>query len=154
MSNLRRYYKDGQIYAITNVTFNRMQILLQNHDLLNSAMQTKLIDIGAEILAWAVLSDHIHFIIDPKDINLSKLMKSFKLSFSENLRKRLNYKIKRVWQYRFWDHIIRDQEDLNMHVDYVHYNPVHHSYILNPFDWSYSSIHDYMKDGYYQEDWG
>jgi putative transposase len=81
-------------------------------------------------------------------------MKSFKLSFSENLRKRFNYKIKKVWQYRFWDHIIRDQNDLNKHINYIHYNPVKHGYIHNPFEWSYSSINDYLKQGYYQKGWG
>jgi putative transposase len=28
-----------------------------------------------------------------------------------------------IWQRRFWEHQIRDDEDLRQHVDYVHYNP-------------------------------
>lgn len=56
----------------------------------------------------------------------------------------------KLWQDRYWDHIIRDQEDLNKHIDYIHYNPVKHGYSNSPFDWDLSSI----KEFDYQEDWG
>jgi len=29
-------------------------------------------------------------------------------------------------QRRFWEHTIRDEGDLNNHLDYIHYNPVKH----------------------------
>ena len=29
-----------------------------------------------------------------------------------------------IWQRRFWEHEIRDQEDFNRHFDYIHWNPV------------------------------
>jgi len=32
----------------------------------------------------------------------------------------------RIWQRRFWEHQIRDQNDYNAHVDYIHYNLVKH----------------------------
>jgi REP-associated tyrosine transposase len=59
-----------------------------------------------------------------------------------------------IWQRRFWDHIIRNQTDLNKHIDYIHYNPVKHGYVNSPFEWEYSSIHVYRDKGYYQSDWG
>jgi len=31
-----------------------------------------------------------------------------------------------IWQRRFWEHMIRDEEDLNRHIMYVLYNPVKH----------------------------
>jgi len=39
-------------------------------------------------------------------------------------------------------------------MDYIHYNPVKHEYVKSPFEWKYSSIHVYKKNGYYQSDWG
>jgi putative transposase len=41
----------------------------------------------------------------------------------------MNFLGGRMWQNRFWDHIIGDQEDLNRHIDYVHFNPVKHGYV-------------------------
>ncbi len=76
------------------------------------------------------------------------------MSFGTLWRKRMNLLRGRVWQNRFWDHIIRDQEDLNRHIDYVHFNPVKHGYVNLPFDWTHSSIHEYHADGFYPRDWG
>ncbi len=60
----------------------------------------------------------------------------------------------RVWQHRFWDHIIRDDDDLNNHTDYIHYNPVKHGFVTSPFDWPHSSIHRFLEMGNYTLDWG
>lgn len=46
-----------------------------------------------------------------------------------------------VWQRRFWEHTIRDQEDLNRHIMYVHYNPVKHGLVTEVMDWPYSTLH-------------
>jgi putative transposase len=59
-----------------------------------------------------------------------------------------------IWQKRFYDHIIRDQKDFNYHIDYIHYNPVKHGHVENPFDWNFSSLNGYFKEGHYAKDWG
>ena len=33
------------------------------------------------------------------------------------------------WQRRYWERQIRDDTDLERHVDYVHYNPVKHGLV-------------------------
>ena len=33
-----------------------------------------------------------------------------------------------IWQRRFWEHLIRDENDLQAHMDYVHFNPVKHGW--------------------------
>ena len=33
------------------------------------------------------------------------------------------------WQPRFWEHLIRDEDDFNYHCDYIHYNPVKHGLV-------------------------
>ncbi len=59
-----------------------------------------------------------------------------------------------IWQRRYWEHQIRDEEDLARHVDYVHYNPVKHGYVTSPRDWPHSSIHRYIREGVLAENWG
>ena len=59
-----------------------------------------------------------------------------------------------VWQRRFWEHTIRDQEDLNRHLDYIHYNPVKHGLVKCAAEWPWSSFHRYVRMGYYEEGWG
>jgi putative transposase len=59
-----------------------------------------------------------------------------------------------VWQRRFWEHQIRDERDLIQHVEYIHYNPVKHSLAKAPKDWEYSSFHRYVREGFYDKEWG
>ena len=54
---------------------------------------------------------------------------------------------------RFWEHLIRDDYDFERHVDYIHYNPVKHGFVLRPVDWPLSSIHRYLKHHIIDEGW-
>jgi len=58
-----------------------------------------------------------------------------------------------IWQRRFWEHLLRDQNDFNRHVDYIHWNPVKHGWVDKVRDWPYSSFHRYVGQGVYPEDW-
>lgn len=59
-----------------------------------------------------------------------------------------------VWQKRFWQHQIRDDEDFQRHVDYIHFNPVKHGWVLRAGDWPYSSLHRFVREGRLPADWG
>lgn len=59
-----------------------------------------------------------------------------------------------VWQRRYWEHLIRDDEDYARHVEYIHYNPVKHGLAESPKDWPWSSFHDYVGKGVYDVNWG
>lgn len=154
MSDIRRYFRNGNVYFLTHVTYNRLSVLVDNFDLWRRAVDTMRANLPFDLIAWVVLPDHFHVIIDPERNNLSSLVKRIKLSFSANYRRRAGVVRGRVWQYRFWDHIIRDGDDLSRHIDYVHYNPVKHGLVRSPFQWEYSSIHKYRENGYYAADWG
>ncbi|WP_427241400.1 REP-associated tyrosine transposase [Aeromonas salmonicida] len=41
---------------------------------------------------------------------------------------RLKKRERGIWQRRYWEHLIRDDKDLQAHVDYIHFNPVKHGY--------------------------
>lgn len=59
---------------------------------------------------------------------------------------------KGIWQRRYYDHIIRNENDLCKHIDYIHFNSMKH-YNIIPKDWEYSSFKKFVKFGYYDEDW-
>lgn len=58
-----------------------------------------------------------------------------------------------IWQRRFWEHQIRDDVDLQRHVDYIHFNPVKHGLAPRVADWPYSSFHRYVERGLLAPDW-
>jgi putative transposase len=59
-----------------------------------------------------------------------------------------------IWQRRYWEHAIRDDTDLERHVDYIHFNPVKHGHVSQVCDWPYSSFHRYVARGALPQDWG
>ncbi len=57
-----------------------------------------------------------------------------------------------LWQKRYWEHTIRDERDFEVHVNYVHINPVKHQHVMRAADWPHSSIHRYIKESLLAED--
>lgn len=49
-----------------------------------------------------------------------------------------------MWQRRFWEHQIRDPDDFNRHVEYIHWNPVKHGHETCVIDWPCSTFHRYI----------
>lgn len=61
---------------------------------------------------------------------------------------------KGVWQRRYWEHLIRDEDDLRRHVEYIHFNPVKHGHAACVRDWPYSSFHRWVARGDLPVEWG
>ena len=59
-----------------------------------------------------------------------------------------------IWQRRFWEHQIRDEDDFERHMDYIHFNPVKHGYVQCASEWPHSTFHRYVRKGVYAKDWG
>ena len=66
---------------------------------------------------------------------------------------RLRYHERGIWQRRYWEHTVRDEEDLKRCVDYVHWNPKKHGHVNNVRDWPWSSFHRFVGLGEYTLDW-
>ncbi len=151
LSILRRYDPNNRPVFLTCVTADRQPILTALHRPLIVAYRNTQ-NMRADILAWVIMPDHLHAVIELGDYSLSDTVHRFKRNLS-SICYRQNRR-GRIWQHRFWDHIIRDQTDLNRHIDYIHFNPVKHGLADKPIDWKWSSIHWWMAQGWYQPDWG
>jgi putative transposase len=115
--------------------------------------------------AMVLLPAHLHcmWTLPANDRDFStrwRLIKShFTRTFDNKLkltpsRSRYRKKEKAVWQRRFWEHLIRDEDDYEKHVEYIHYNPVKHDLVNAPAEWPHSTFHQYVKNGLYPKDWG
>ena len=164
MSNYKRYFKAStNPVFITFVTFKRREILIPNIDILRNSLKYTKTKYVFKIIAISVLKEHCHMIILAKDSSMiPKIIRTIKYNFSVNVPQQFICKsmpvssVKRgekgIWQRRYYDHIIRNEEDLYKHIDYIHYNSVKHYQIL-PKDWTYSSFKKYVKNGYYNVEW-
>ena len=67
---------------------------------------------------------------------------------------RQRYREAMIWQRRFWEHGIRDDEDWRMHMDCIHYNPVKHGYFDSPGQWPYGWFRRCVECGMYEPNGG
>ena len=159
MTNIRRYGLNGAPVFITAVTTSREPFLQlpQNKELLLAVIREVKAEHAFQMLGYVILNDHLHLLIKPQEISISKTMQSIKLRFTKRIAglKPGDTKLPTsCWQRRFWDHIIRDQDDLQRHLDYIHYNPVKHGLAKSPSDYAYSSFQVYVEKGAYNLAWG
>lgn len=154
MSRLRRFGGTRQVCFLTCVTYCRRPILADNVDLFWTGVETLGDKLDFEISAYVILPDHFHILLDPLGNDFAGIMQRIKMSFGMLYRQRVGRPSGRIWQHRYWDHVIRDEIDLNRHIDYIHYNPVKHGLVSSPFEWKQSSLHEYYESGAYDKDWG
>ena len=163
----RRTKIKGGIYFFTVVTQNRRPFLCQSDNvvLLRQALQYTMQRHPMEIDAFVLLPDHLHSIwtLPDDDHNFSMRWRLIKSYFSRYCQdsyqnsvstSRQNKQERAFWQRRFWEHMIRDDQDFINHVEYIHYNPVKHGLVAAPKEWEYSSFHRYVQAGLYDERWG
>lgn len=159
MPDFRRYYIPNAIVFITTVTRERIPYLQSEEDIkLFWETIRRVQEIHPfHLLAYVILPDHFHWLMradDPKG-NFSKVIHSVKRNYTVNYKKMHDIKTPlSIWQERFWDHIIRDEDDLATHIDYIHWNPVKHDYVAQPEGWHSSSYLLWFEKGYYPQGWG
>ncbi len=114
------------------------------------------------INAMVILPEHLHTIwtLPENDNDFAKRWSLIKAGFSRGLPRnerigdsRLKKRERGIWQRRYWEHQIRDEEDYARHVDYIHYNPIKHGYVKRCIDWPYSSFHKYVRKRWLPENW-
>lgn len=114
-----------------------------------------------------LLPDHFHCLwtLPPEDSDFSMRMRLIKRFVTKHYKTKLDIpwqvsvsRQKRqegnLWQRRFWEHWIRDEEDFAKHCDYIHYNPVKHGLCDAPKNWQFSTFGRFVAQGIYSLDWG
>ena len=161
MSNYKRLFINGHNYVfLTVATYNRQNILIDNIDLLRQSFAYAKSKVKFNIYACVVLKDHFHCILNlENEKEYPEIIRLIKYYFSCHVTTNLKLsesKIKKgekgIWQRRYWEHIIRNEKDLNTHLDYIHFNPYKH-YKIAPKDWNYSSFQKFVKKDYYEINW-
>ena len=109
-----------------------------------------------------VLPEHFHALwtLPAGDTDFSTRWRLIKATFSRGLHltepvsaSRSRERERGIWQRRFWEHTIRDDEDFARHMDYIHFNPVKHNYVERAQDWLFSSFHRMARLGCYPPEW-
>lgn len=169
MPEYRRVYLEGGTFFFTLVTYQRRPFLTEpiSRELLHAAWKQVVQRYPFTTQAVCLLPDHLHCIwtLPQNDNNYSLRWGEIKKIFTKTWHKQIGKtwpdeisRLKRgegaIWQRRFWEHAIRDTQDYQNHLHYIHYNPVKHGLVKSPRDWPWSSFHRYVQLEFYDRDWG
>jgi putative transposase len=161
----RRIFVKGGTYFFTLVTYQRVNLFSdpENIVLYNQALEYVQRRHPFTSIAQIILPEHIHAIweLPEDDSNYPLRWYLIKSHFSRNFNKLTNQSStfrpskseRTIWQRRYWEHTIRDDNDLDNHIDYIHFNPVHHGLVKMPADWEFSTFKHFMQEGRYDPDW-
>ena len=168
MPHYRRNFLPGGLFFFTVVTDGRRPILGSEHAVgqLREAVRETKQRHPFDLIASVILPDHLHMIwaLPAGDAHFDRRWSGIKANFSRAWLAsggeeqsvsagRRRDRRRGVWQPRFIEHTLRDESDLQQHVDYIHWNPVKHGYVDHPVEWPYSSIHRYLRRGWLPKKW-
>ena len=92
---------------------------------------------------FVLMPDHFHLLITPVAA-LEKAVQLIKGGFSFRAKKALGSNLE-IWRRGFADHRIRDAEDYDRHLHYIHLNPVKKHLCAAPLEYRYSSAYPGWK---------
>lgn len=168
MPDFRRIFLPGGSYFLTLVTQHRQPIFAIERwrTCLGEAIRTAGMRHPFHIDAVVLLPDHLHLIMrlpsstDDFSLRVASIKSTFTRTFlahggheaatsAAQQRKRR----RGVWQRWFWEHLIRDERDFEMHLNYIHYNPVKHGLTMCPHQWEPSSFQRHVIARNYEPAW-
>ena len=160
--NYRRSLVPGGTYFFTVTLADRRSALLTDAiDDLRRAYSIATQRMAFRTVAICVLPDHLHAIwtLPQGDSDYFRRWSLIKSQFSmaipapDRSGSKTRRREKGIWQRRFWEHQLRNETDLNRHIDYIHHNPVKHGLVARVADWPYSSFHRFVRAGVLPEQW-
>lgn len=94
------------------------------------------------LLAWCIMPNHVHAVMQPRPgYELSQILHMWKSFTAHEINKTLR-RTGSVWQDEYYDHLIRDEDDLTHHIEYAWRNPDH----AGLKDWKLRSRNDTAID--------
>jgi putative transposase len=168
MPNYVRWRERGASYFFTLVTHKRRPISSDEsaRRLLKRSMAEARRQLPFDMFACVLLPDHLHCLwtLPDDDDDFPKRWSIIKRFFSKAYvanggfaapiaSRRTRKRELGVWQPRYWEHRIRNEEEWYAYRDYIHWNPVKHDYVECPADWPWSSIHRHIQKGWVDPHW-
>jgi len=163
VANYRRRREPGGTYFFTVVTHGRKPWLCDeiSRSVLRDSITTVRSKTPFEIDGWVLLPEHLHCLwtLPAEDDDYPSRWKEIKKHVTRDERMRTAFPFlydsidssrrkkgeAKVWQRRYYEHTIRNEQDFENHLAYIHFNPVKHGLCTDPSQWPYSSYHRYEK---------
>lgn len=153
---LKRYYGTGDLHFITCSCYQRKPWLdtAPRRDLFVSILEQMRQRYRFVVLGYVVMPEHFHLLMsEPQEVDPSKAMQLVKQLYAQRILgqmpaedpRPLTFRRPRhVWQERFYDFNVWTAHKLVEKLRYMYRNPVKRGLVVNPEDWPWSSLRDYL----------
>ena len=152
----------GECYHLFNRGVNRQEIFfeLENYLFFLRRMRRYLLGEGKKgktskvcetlkvldsttIIAYCLMPNHFHLLVQPHSDQLSRLMQRLSISYTKAINKRYG-RVGPLFQGQFQAARV-DRNEYLLHLSrYIHLNPVAAGLVEHPQDWEYSSFREYI----------
>ncbi|MBU6956485.1 transposase [Pseudomonas sp. CVAP len=131
-----RYSEPGRAYMVTTVVHKRCPLFADWRigRLLVTEMKRAHERNQVDSLAWVVMPDHFHWLLELKQRTLSQVMQSIKSRSTLTINRAVNGS-GAFWQSGYHDRAIRDGEDLRPFARYIVANPLRAGLVENIGDY-------------------
>jgi len=165
----KRINLDNQVYFITTNTFKRKRVFKddRNCKLFMGVLSYCQKRYKFKLYGYVVMPDHIHLLIQPDDnytisAVIQKIKSIFAKEFKLKIKKRVAASLARggdsktiayaelieynhpIWQKSFYDHAIRNEQDFEEKLDYIHQNPIRVGLVKSADQYKWSSYKNYI----------
>ena len=152
-NTLKHHLPDFTYFFSVRLSDRNSTLLVDEVARLRNAMRMTRARYPFKIDAIAVLPSVIHTIwtLPKGESNAAQRWSMLKTQFARGLPAPLyrsasqaRRRDKGIWQYRAWEHLIRDRADFDTHVQMIHESPVQAGLVSAPQDWPHSSVHRFV----------
>jgi putative transposase len=96
------------------------------------------------IYGYVVMPEHVHFLVnEPPGATVADAVHYLKLSFAKRVQSLVVAGPGSFWQKRYYDRNVRDAEEFQVKLRYVHRNPVKRGLVKEAAEWKWSSFRHY-----------
>lgn len=140
-----RHFAVGRYFHLYNRGVNRQNIFFEHENYLFFLRQCRLYLMPKmQILAYCLMPNHYHFLVQVNADDLSEQMKRLSLSYTKAINRRLK-RCGPLFQGRFQSIHVEGEEYLLNLSRYIHLNPVQAGLVQKSEDWEFSSYREYVE---------
>ena len=160
---------DNQVYFVTLTVINWIDVFTRREykDFIVNCLEFCRKNKGLEIYSFVIMSNHIHMIVRSRELPLGDVLRDFKTFTSKELFKSIKSypkESRRKWmtdafeaagvfnplnkKHQFWQNLnypilIDNQKTFQIKQNYIHQNPVRAGFVVNDFEYLYSSASEF-----------
>lgn len=135
----RNLYQGPLVISVTLCFFNKIEAINAGFaTIITETLQEVTVKYGLVSYSYCLMPDHLHWLLGlaSNRYNVLDIIRYFKAKTSFKLKEK--YSARQLWQDRFYDHILRKDEDINKQARYILENPLRKGLVTTITEHPYS----------------